>query len=321
MKIKLMVSLLVLCLAFSFGLAQAQMGDNVSQEDNLSTAGDVCTLANVDKTITVSQQTGGDVKWILPGQRRLDPQIFGTPQKPLGFEPEIGVPVENRSVSGNMFTTTKEPTPFSDNFTAINGSFTMNLTDNTPVDVNESDDTAEAEFNFTDPTGEIRYRVVLTDITRVGQFHPVFGGVVVDGIAHGKTGIDTRLEPTSYLYGAFWGVGDLYINDTLVSNNRVVHAMATERVRSSDQQGYRLLFDKELPHRGIQAHLLLPEMVMVNGTMKKQPVPTNYTLPNGQNQTFIHVAFDNPQLQGLEILNFNNATVAMTKNMTENTTE
>lgn len=323
MKIKLMVSLLMLCLAFSFGLAQAQMGENnISQQDNLSTAGDACTLENVDKTITVSQQTGGDAKWILPGPRRLDPQIFGTPQKPLGFEPEIGVPVENRSVSGNMFTTTKEPTPYSDNFTRINGSFTMDLTDNTPVDVNESDDTAEAEFNFTDPTGEIRYRVILTDITRVGQFHPVFGGVVVDGIAHGKTGIDTRLEPTSYAYGAVWGVGSLYINDALVSDNRVVHAMATERVRSPDQQGYRLLFDNQLPHRGIQAHLVMPEMVMAdNGTMQKQPVPTNYTLPNGQNQTFIHVAFDNPQLQGLEILNFNNVTATMTENMTDNVTE
>ncbi|HII93113.1 MAG TPA: hypothetical protein HA262_13425, partial [Methanosarcina sp.] len=248
--------------------------------------------------------------------RRLDPQIFGTPQKPLGFEPEIGVPVENRSVSGNMFTTTKELTPFSDNFTRINGSFTMNLTDNTPVDVNESNDTAEAEFNFTDPTGEIRYRVVLTNITRVGEFHPVFGGVV-DGIAHGKTGIDTRLEPTSYAYGAVWGVGSLYINDTLVSDNRIIHAMAIERVRSPEQQGYRLLFDNELPHRGIQAHLVMPEMVMAdNGTMPEQPVPTNYTLPNGQNQTFIHVAFDSPKLQGLKILDFNNATAVMTGNMT-----
>lgn len=315
MKIKLMVSLLVLCLAFSFGLAQAQIGENNTfQQGNLSTTGSVSTLTN--KTISVSQQTGGDAKWILPGPRRLDPEIFGTPQKPLGFEPEIGVPVENRSVSGNMFTTTKEMTPFSDNFTRINGSFSMNLRDLTPVDVNQSRDTATAEFNFTDPTGKNNYRVVLTNVTHVGEFHPVLGGVVIDGIAHGKTGIDTRLEPTSYVYGAFWGVGDLYINNTLVSNNRVVHAMATERVRSPDQQGYRLLFDKELPHRGIQAHLVLPEMVMVNGTMQKQPVPTNYTLPNGQNQTFIHVTFDNPQLQDLEILNFNNATTTMIGNQT-----
>ncbi|MGB9927767.1 MAG: hypothetical protein ACPK85_05115 [Methanosarcina sp.] len=341
MNKKLIVYLLVVCLTFSFGIAQAQNGgDNASQNmsqnmsqqgnagmtGNMSTTGNVSTLAN--KTLNVSQQEGGDVKWILPGPRRLDPQIFGTPDMPLGFEPEIGVPVENRTVNGNMFNMTTMPTPFSDNFTRINGSFMMDLSDETPVDVNQSRDGAVAEFNFTDPTGQINYRVVLTEITRVGQFHPVFGGVVIDGIAHGKTGIDTRLEPTSYVYGAVWGVGELYINDTLVGDNRVIHAMATERLRSPDQQGYRLLFDNELPHRGIQAHVLLPDMIMAeNGTMVKQPVPTNFTLPNGQEQPFLHIAFDNPQMQGLEVLNFNNATMApnmtpgnMTGNMTQNMT-
>ena len=323
MKLKLIVSLFVICLAFSFGFAQAQIGrsdtsQNISQQGNVNTEGNISTLEN--KMINVSQQSGGDVKWILPGPRRLDPQIFGTPDKPLGFEPEIGVPIENRSVSGNAFTTTKKPTPFSDNFTHINGSFYMSLRDLTPVDVNQSRDTAKAEFNFTDPTGNIHYRVVLRNVTHVGEFYSVLGGVLIDGIAHGKSSIDTRMEPTSYIYGAFWGVGDLYVNDTLVSNNRVIHAMATERVRSSEQQGYRLLFDNELPHSGIQAHLMLPDMVMSNGTMEKQPVPTNYTLPNGQKQPFIHVVFDNPNLEGLKILNFNNVTTSMTENMTGNQT-
>src|SRR5690606_13816453 len=127
MKIKLIVSLLILCLAFFFGLAQAQMGgditsNNASQQRNLTTTGEICTLATVDKTINVSQQAGEDVKWIFPGPRRLDPQIFGTPDVPIGYEPEIGVPLANRSVSGNEFTTTSVPTPYSDNFTRINGS-------------------------------------------------------------------------------------------------------------------------------------------------------------------------------------------------------
>jgi hypothetical protein len=296
---------------------------NFTAERNINS-----TLTN--KTVDVSQQPGGTVRWILPGERRLDPGIFGTPQKPLGFEPEIGVPIEDRMINenGTAFTTTKEPTPFSDSFVAINGSFSMNLVDRTPVDVNKSIDNATAEFNFTDPTQNIRYRVVLTNVTNVGQFHPIFGGVVIDGIAHGRTAIDTRLEPTSYVYGAVWGVGELYINDTLVSDSRVMHAMATERVRSYDQQGYRLLIDKELPHRGIQVHLLLPDMVMAaNGTMQKEPVPTNYTLPNGQAQPFIHVAFDNPQLEGLRVLNFYNASMNMTEvagitgNMTGTQTE
>ncbi len=330
MRVKLVASLLVLCIAFSIGSVQAQTGeDNTSQMGNSTAERKKITSTLANKTIYVSQAPGGTVRWILPGERRLDPSIFGTPQAPLGFEPDIGVPVEDRNVNenGTAFTTTKSQTPFSDNFTAINGSFYMNLIDRTPVDVNLSRDAATAEFNFTDPTGNTRYRVILTNITRVGQVHPVFGGVLIDGIAHGRTAIDTRLEPTSYVYGAVWGVGELYINDTLVSENRVIHAMATERLRSYDQQGYRLLVDKELPHRGIQAHLvLLDRVIAANGTLQKEPVPTNFTLPNGQEQSFIHIAYDNPQLEGLRILNFYNASMNMTElagivgNMTGNQT-
>ena len=332
MRVKLVASLLVLCIAFSIGSVQAQAGeDNTSQMGNSTAERNTSTLTSTlaNKTIYVSQAPGGTVRWILPGERRLDPSIFGTPQEPLGFEPDIGVPVEDRNVNenGTAFTTTKSQTPFSDNFTAINGSFYMNLIDRTPVDVNLSRDEATVEFNFTDPTGNTRYRVILTNITRFGQVHPVFGGVLIDGIAHGRTAIDTRLEPTSYVYGAVWGVGELYINDTLVSENRIIHAMATERLRSYDQQGYRLLVDKELPHRGIQAHLvLLDKVIAANGTLQKESVPTNFTLPNGQEQSFIHIAYDNPQLEGLRILNFYNASMNMTElagivgNMTGNQT-
>jgi plastocyanin len=329
MKLKLIVSLLVICLAFSFGSTQAQTEeDNTSQagnlsgeEGNLSTDGNISKLAN--KTVNVSQESGGEVKWILPGPRRLDPEIFGTPEMPLGFEEGIGVPIENRSLNDEEteFNTTTEDTPYSDNYSLINGSFTMNLTDMTPVDVNESNDTAEAEFNFTDPTGEIEYRVVLTNITHVGKYHSVLGGVLIDGIVHGKSSIDSRMEPTSYAYGAFWGVGELYVNGTLVSDNRVVHSMVTERVRSPDEEGYRLLFDKELPHQGVQTHLVLPDMVMAdNGTIDNESVPTNYTLPNGEEQPFIHVMFDEPRLEGLEVLNFMNVTGNITDNMTGNIT-
>ena len=332
MRVKLVASLLVLCIAFSIGSVQAQAGeDNTSQMGNSTAERNTSTLTNTlaNKTIYVSQAPGGTVRWLIPGERRLDPSIFGTPQAPLGFEPDIGVPVEDRNVNenGTAFTTTKSQTPFSDNFTAINGSFYMNLIDRTPVDVNLSRDEATVEFNFTDPTGNTRYRVILTNITRFGQVHPVFGGVLIDGIAHGRTAIDTRLEPTSYVYGAVWGVGELYINDTLVSENRIIHAMATERLRSYDQQGYRLLVDKELPHRGIQAHLvLLDKVIAANGTLQKESVPTNFTLPNGQEQSFIHIAYDNPQLEGLRILNFYNASMNMTElagivgNMTGNQT-
>ncbi len=43
------------------------------------------------KQIVLQQAAGGDVRWILPGPRRLDPTVFGKPDNPLGFEDDIGV--------------------------------------------------------------------------------------------------------------------------------------------------------------------------------------------------------------------------------------
>lgn len=68
-----------------------------------------------------ASSVGTDVRWILPGLRALDPAIFGTPDQPLGFEPDTGLPLEMRLVSedGTAYTTTAGPTPFSDNFALL----------------------------------------------------------------------------------------------------------------------------------------------------------------------------------------------------------
>jgi hypothetical protein len=50
--------------------------------------------------------------------------------------------------------------------------------------------------------------------------------------------------------------------------------------------------------------------------MEKQPVPTNVALPDGQNQSFINVIFENCQQEGDKIF-FNNTSGNITGNMTE----
>lgn len=67
----------------------------------------------------------GDVRWILPGQRALDPTVFGTPASPLGFEPDVGVPVAGRIIENGAFTTNLGVTPFSNNFKNIRGSYEL----------------------------------------------------------------------------------------------------------------------------------------------------------------------------------------------------
>jgi hypothetical protein len=205
----------------------------------------------------------------------------------------------------------KEPVPFSGNSTRVNGTCYLNLTDMDPMDVNQSDNTSKAEFNFTDPTGNIKYGVILKNIVHIAEF------ISTECYTNVNSSIDECTESTAYAYGAVWGVGELYVNDTLVNDNRVIRIMASERVNNSDKEGYELLFDKELPHKGIETRLLLPDMVVTeNETVEKQPVPTYYTLPDGQNQSFINVIFMDCQLEGQKGSNLNNATA----NMTENTT-
>ncbi|MFP4655673.1 MAG: hypothetical protein ACLFMM_08420 [Methanohalobium sp.] len=47
--------------------------------------------------IEASQEEDGEVHWKLPGPRELDPRIFGTPDAPLGFEDDIGVPIADKT--------------------------------------------------------------------------------------------------------------------------------------------------------------------------------------------------------------------------------
>ncbi len=244
------------------------------------------------------------MRWILPGPRRLDPKIFGTPDNPLGFEEGIGVPVKARLLNddGTAFTTTAGPTPMSDSHARITGAFQARLRDHTQVDTPASQDSAEGEFSFTDPSGSIQYRVVLTKLFPVGSAHPFFGGVLTDAFHHGKSSVGTRLMPTTYTYGALWGVVDLYVNGEKVSDNRIVHMMATEQLRSSDDDGYRLLFDSELPHKGVQTHLVLPNTIITPEGPRTQSVPTGFMLPNGVEQPFIYIMFESVELEGLPIL-------------------
>lgn len=278
----LTIALLIMMIAPSHPYANHE-GTGLSQGD-------------IGRAVFVNQAPGNVVRWIFPGPRRLDPALFGTPQIPFGDEPDIGVPLTDRIVSrdGRSFTTTISPTPFSDFFVTVGGGFQAHMIDLNPTDTPVSQDHAEAEFFFTSPDGDHHYNVVLTKILPVGHAHPFFGGVLINGVLHGRTGFGTRLQPTSKTYAAFWGVAQFFVDGLLVADNRIVHLMTTERVRSPDHDRYRLLFDSELYlANGMHAHLLLPDMIVTpQGGMRKHPLPTGFLLPNGREQPFIHIMFE-----------------------------
>ena len=244
-------------------------------------------------------QTSGDVRWILPGPRALDPTVFGTPQAPLGFEPDVGVPVAGRqtNASGTAFTTTAGPTPFSNSFANINGGYELSASDTTLNDNPSSNDSLNFTATFTSPDGNTSYKVVVTDILPSGVLHPVFGGVGTNMIHHGITGIGTKLQPTAPTLAAFWGIGTLEV-DGFVSEqgeDRLVHGMITCNVRNGN---YELVFDAQVDCSKIHFHLFMPPFQIKGNNEVPSPVPTGFVLPNGQTQPFIHNMFENINLTG-----------------------
>ena len=242
-----------------------------------------------------AQSSGPDVRWILPGPRRLDPAVFGTPDMPLGFDADVGVPLEARLTNedGTAYTTTAGPTPFSDSYAQISGAFKLKVKDVTLIDGPSTKDKAAFLAVFTGPNGK-EYRVRLLKVLPKGPVHAFFGGVATNIIQHGGTGIGTRLMPEVYSYVAFWGVAELTVDGEVVASNRLVHGMITNRVRNDD---YQLVFNGEADNSRIHMHLILPPVIVTPDGPMPEPVPTGFILPNGQEQPFLHIMYEDVSIK------------------------
>ena len=250
-------------------------------------------------------KVSGDVRWILPGPRRLDPKVFGTPAAPLGFEPDVGMPLAMRLTNGDgtAYTTTSIPTPFSDNSAIINGNYKLKAQDKTLADDPDSKDKIKYSAKVTSPDGNNTYDISVKQILPVGVDHPVFGGVGSNMIHHGMTGIGTKMQPTQPTVAAIWGIGTIKVNGVVPERgeNRLVHSMITCDVRDAD---YRLVFDDGVDCSNIHTHLMMPNVQIVadeegNYEEVASPVPTGFILSNGMEQPFLHVMFENTVVDGL----------------------
>lgn len=228
-----------------------------------------------------------------PWLRGLDPAIFGTPDNPLGFEPDVGVPLDQRLTNGagTEYTTTAGPTPFSDVWAPIEGDAGVKVVDRTAVAGSTTADEIDAEFEFTSPDGQHSYRVVVERALPQIPDHENLGGVGLNVVQHGRTGIGTKLEPQAIANITFWGVAALYRDGELMADDRFVHFMVTERVR--DPQGdYSLGFDENVIHDEVHGHLILPPVAVTPDGPVPSSVETGFELPNGSDQPFIHVMFE-----------------------------
>ena len=240
-------------------------------------------------------QGGGKVYVALPDKRKLDPQVFGTPEMPMKFAgtPGItGVPLMARDKEGDRYTEMNMLSPFGDkHITMMNGNLEIDALDITATDGAMTKDKVKMTASWEDKDGN-KYEVKCCEMLAAhGMEFPTFGGVVTNHILHGFTGIGTPLMPSEFTYFAFWGMGAVLKNGEVLQKPRLVHGMLTEYVR---KEGYKLAFDDEVTPTAQQFHLMVAPFkpVMDQGTFDKSPVKTGFTLPNGMELPFWHVMFE-----------------------------
>ena len=285
-------------------------------------------MGEAGRWLRVEQPEGRVVYWVLPGPRRIDPAVFGTPQHPETTGEEalaqargpvkallqklpilVGLPLKLRATTpdGSGYIQTTIPTPFGDRGRIVSGRLAVTYLDkqqgDKPGPPSATEDDVKLELAFTDPQGH-RYEVKLLHVVMPPiPGYETDGGVLLDGFHHGKTGTGSPLMPKVYTYGAFWGLADLYIDGKLADSHKMTHCMTTNTVRD---QNYRLVFEAEEPlppERTIagQIHHTHCIVLPVTGTPEGpvfEPLKTAFTLPNGETQPFIHIMFEQDEIVG-----------------------
>jgi len=230
------------------------------------------------------QKTGA--RFILPGTRKLDPAIFNTPEQPSGFEPApfpmLGIPLGKeahgepwRMTHDDSYTIVNHFSPFSDWYEETEGTVRMTLRDVTAIDGKRTEDEIDFEANFELPDGA-KYRVVVKKPLPHGGAFPFFGGVVTNHLIHGGAGIAPRLLPTKFAYAAFWGMGNVYKDGSLINEGQLVHVWVSEKIRG---EGDRLRLDHEAgrPSEGTMVSMVVPPYKPVPGKgMVKTPLKTMF---------------------------------------------
>jgi plastocyanin len=116
--------------------------------------------------------------------------------------------------------------PYSNNVSRISGTFRFSAWEKGAV--RDSVD-GVAEFTTQD---KAHWKLVLDRVqTKDVPHHPRFGGVIMGLFYHGSTTVHTPLVPTINSAVALWAIGHLYKNETLVTDNAMVHVMLLSRTR------------------------------------------------------------------------------------------
>ncbi len=236
-------------------------------------------------TVTARQEPGNAFYWVLPGERRLSPLVFGTEANtlrgtdllevrieqarrlpdPLGeavpqlledlpflvaAPDEAREPIEESGEDVIAQQRLTEPTLYSDRAEVTSGSFEVTYEDRRPYDLpgapGETPDAVDLDAQFTDPAGN----EYVVDHDHVIQppipGYETGGGVLTNGRLHGISGTGSPLFPQVYTYGASWGVGHLEVNGERATEEGMRVVHFMTTATVRDER-YRLVLDEEMP--------------------------------------------------------------------------
>ena len=187
----------------------------------------------------------------------------------------------------------KKGTPFSNSTTKTTGSYEFTVADLSETDATDSkDSTREVDIQFTGNDGRT---YTIDDISIIHKpqgagDHTFFGGVGLNKVMHGNTGIGSGLMPKLLAYITLWGKTDLKDASTgeVVAEDRLIHIMTTTNVRDEDRN---LLTSTEVDSsdynvRETQTHIMMPPK---DTKGNKSPIP-------GTDHGFLHFVFEKVQL-------------------------
>ena len=185
------------------------------------------------------------------------------------------------------------PTPFSNNIKMTTGSYSLVVEDKVDVDSqNSTDAVSSVNIEFTANNGK-RFKIDKINIIHKPEGagdHSFFGGVGLNKMMHGNTGIGTNLMPKMLAYITLWGLVDLKDAATgkVLASNRIVHIMVGSRVRTKD---FKLITDMDTDKSDHNTWMAETHVILIPQDMagNKSPVP-------GTDHGFIHMMWENVNL-------------------------
>lgn len=188
----------------------------------------------------------------------------------------------------------KNPTPFSNNISMSDGSYSVTVSDVSENDSQASEDAVTSiEIRFTGNDGR-NYLIDQVQAIHKPQGagdHTFFGGVGLNKQMHGDTGIGTGLMPKMLSYITFWGRTDLKDADTdeIIARDRLIHFMTATRVRDADLEmvASAEIDSSDYNYRNAETHIILPPEDTEGNS---SPVPDT-------DHGFLHMMYENVTLE------------------------